>query len=53
MSKTDTIASRIKQRELIKARPGRVGGAEHKKLVLQRKRAMELRKRRKNKKIEC
>jgi len=53
MSDTDSIASRVKKRTEIKARPGRVGGTEHKKLVEQRRREVELRKKRKNMKIEC
>ena len=53
MSDTDSIASRVKKRTVIKARPGRVGGTEHKKLVEQRRREVELRKKRKNMKIEC
>lgn len=50
---SDSIASRVKDRSKIKARPGRVGGEEHRKLVLQRKKEYELRKRRKKMKIEC
>jgi len=50
---TDTIASRVKDRSIVKARPGRVGGEEHRKLILQRKKEYELRKRRANIKIEC
>ena len=50
---TDSIAGRIKRRTLIKARIGRVGGTEHKKKVEQRKKALELKKKRKKMKIEC
>jgi len=50
---TDTIASRVKDRGTAKARTGRVGGEEHKKLVLQRKKEYELKKRRANRKIDC
>jgi hypothetical protein len=51
--KTDSIANRLKQRVKIKARIGRVGGTEHNKKIILRKKAMELKKRRKNRKIEC
>jgi hypothetical protein len=50
---SDSIASRIKERSKIKERTGRVGGEEHRKLILQRKKEYELRKRRANRKIEC
>jgi hypothetical protein len=50
---SDTIASRIKKRSTKEARSGRVGGTEHKKLVLRRKKEYELRKRRAGKNIEC
>lgn len=50
---TDTIASRVKKRTVVKSRPGRVGGTEHKKKVEEREKQMELRKRRKKMKIEC
>jgi len=50
---TDSIASRIKKRVKEAARQGRVGGTEHKKLVEQRKKEMEKRKKRKKMKIEC
>lgn len=53
MSDTDSIAGRIKKRVKEKARHGRVGGTEHKKLVEQRKKEVEKRKKRKNMKIEC
>jgi len=49
----DTIASRVKDRSRIKDRPGRVGGEEHRKLVMQRKREQELKKRRSGKNVEC
>lgn len=49
----DSIAGRVKKRTIINARHGRVGGTEHKKLMVQRKKEVELRKKRKNKKIEC
>jgi len=49
----DTIASRVKDRSKVKDRPGRVGGEEHRKLVLQRKREHELKKRRSGRNIEC
>jgi hypothetical protein len=49
----DTIASRVKDRSRIKDRPGRVGGEEHRKLVLQRKREHDLKKRRSSRNIEC
>ena len=51
--KTDSIANRLKQRIHIKARMGRVGGTEHRTKVILRKKEMELKKRRKNRKIEC
>ena len=41
---TDSIASRVKQRTKIKERPGRVGGTEHKKKVLLRKKLIEQKK---------
>jgi hypothetical protein len=41
---TDSIASRIKQRAQINERPGRVGGTEHKKKVLLRKKLIEHKK---------
>jgi len=50
---TDTIAGRIKQRSTKEARSGRVGGTEHKKLVLLLKKEYELRKRKAGKNIEC
>jgi len=53
MSNTDSIAGRIKKRVEVAARHGRVGGTEHKKLVEQRKKDMEKRKKRKKMKIEC
>lgn len=53
MSNIDSIAGRIKKRVEVAARSGRVGGTEHKKLVEQRKKDMEKRKKRKNMKIEC
>ena len=49
----DTIASRVKDRGKVKERPGRVGGEEHRKLVMQRKREQELKKRRSGKNVEC
>jgi len=52
-SKVYTIASRVKERSTKEARSGRVGGTEHKKLVLRRKKMHELRKRRAGKNIEC
>jgi hypothetical protein len=51
--KTDSIANRIKERVRIKARVGRVGGTDHKKLVILRKKAMELRKKRRYSRAEC
>tara|TARA_B100000795_G_C22552813_1_gene343170 strand:- start:37 stop:240 length:204 start_codon:yes stop_codon:yes gene_type:complete len=53
MSESNSIANRIKQRIREKARPGRVGGNEHKKKVLNRINEMEKRKKRRNYKIEC
>ena len=42
---TDNIASRVKRRTQIKERPGRVGGTEHKKKVILRKKLIEQKKR--------
>lgn len=42
---TDSIASRVKRRTKIKERPGRVGGTEHKKKVLLRKKLIEQKRR--------
>ena len=53
MSESNSIASRVKERIREKARPGRVGGNEHKKKVLSRRKEMEKRKKRGNYKIEC
>lgn len=53
MSNTDSIADRVKKRTEVKARHGRVGGTEHKKLIQQRRREVELRKKKKNAKIDC
>ena len=53
MSDTESRESRVKKRTENKARPGRGGGTKHKKLVEQRRREVELRKKRKNMKIEC
>ena len=53
MNNTNSIASRVKLRASEKARPGRVGGTEHKKLVMLRKKEVELRKRRRKSSIEC
>jgi len=50
---TDTIAGRIKKRNREKARSGRVGGTDHRQKVIHRHKEAELRKRRKNRKIEC
>jgi hypothetical protein len=52
-NESNSIANRIKQRIREKARPGRVGGNEHKKKVLNRINEMEKRKKRRNYKIEC
>jgi|TARA_B110000008_G_scaffold166135_1_gene166266 hypothetical protein len=52
-TKTDTIASRIKQRTQVKARPGRVGGTEHKKLILLRRKQVMERQNAKKRNIEC
>ena len=52
-NESNSIASRIKERIREKARPGRVGGNEHKKKVLIRRKEMEKRKKRGNYKIEC
>ena len=52
-NESNSIASRIKQRIREKARPGRVGGNEHKNKVLIRRKEMEKRKKRGNYKIEC
>mgnify|MGYP006084147853 CR=1 FL=1 len=49
----DTIASRVKDRSKVKDRPGRVGGEEHRKLVLRRKRECEIRKKNAGRNIEC
>tara|TARA_B110000483_G_C17730164_1_gene364392 strand:+ start:375 stop:536 length:162 start_codon:yes stop_codon:yes gene_type:complete len=53
MSDIDSIAGRIKKRVKDDNRIGRVGGTAHKKLVAQRRNEVELRKKRKNAKIEC
>lgn len=53
MSDIDSIAGRIKKRVKDAARSGRVGGTAHKKLVAQRRNEVELRKKRKNAKIDC
>jgi hypothetical protein len=53
MSEPNSIANRIKQRTREKARPGRVGGTEHKKKVSIRIKEMEQRKKRGKRKIEC
>jgi hypothetical protein len=50
---TDSISSRIKQRTADKARSGRVGGTEHKKLVLRRKKEYEQKKKNAGKNIQC
>jgi len=50
---TDTIAGRIKKKTHNNSRYGRVGGTEHNKIVMLRKKESDLRKRRKNRKIEC
>ncbi len=50
---SDSIASRVKKRVKDAARPGRVGGTEHKKLVEQRKKDMEKRKKWKKTKFQC
>ena len=49
----DTVADRVKQRTNEKERPGRVGGEEHRKLVLRRKKEYELKKKRAGKNIQC
>ena len=49
----DTIANRVKQRCVEKARPGRVGGDAHRKLVLRRKKEYELKKSKACKNIQC
>jgi|TARA_Y100000389_G_scaffold134150_1_gene131647 hypothetical protein len=49
----DTIASRVKDRSKVKDRPGRVGGEEHRKLVMRRKREHELKKSRSGRNVEC
>ena len=46
MSEPNSIASRIKRRTREKARPGRVGGTEHKKKVSIRIKEMDQRKKR-------
>ena len=45
-----SIAERVKKRSNDKKRRGRVGGTEHKKLIMLRKKQVE---KRKNRKIEC
>jgi len=50
---TETIAGRIKRRAHENARSGRVGGTDHQKKIMLRHKEAELRKRRKNRKIEC
>jgi hypothetical protein len=53
MNESDSIADRIKQRTEVAARKGRVGGTEHKKLVLLRRKQVMEKKNAKNRKIEC
>ena len=53
MSESDTISGSVKQRTIVEARTGRVGGTEHKKLVLLRRKQVIKKQNAKNRKIQC